>query len=138
MFTSLSLKTVMYLAAANFAVLRRELVSMVGTMWTSLAGWRALCTSSLIVLAAVLVSSSSWKIFSDVRPVGMNGSCLVPTWEVVALSVTMDGIEPLRTPFLMSCSRAFVSLTLWMLSGCLLISCSSTWQGGGAMLDEIE
>jgi hypothetical protein len=126
MFTSSSSKTMMYPAAANFAVLRRELVLMVGTMWTSLAGWRTLCASSLMVLAAVLVSSGSWKIFSDVRPVGMNGSCLVPTWEVAALSAMMDGIEPLRTPFFMSCSRAFDLLTLWMLSGCLLISCSST------------
>jgi hypothetical protein len=74
----------------------------------------------------------------DVRPIGMNGSCLVPIWEVAALSTTMDGIEPLRTPFLMSCSRAFVSLTLWMLSGCSLISCSSTWQGSRAMLEKIE
>ncbi len=100
MFTSLSSKTLMYPAVANFAVLRRELVLMVGTMWTSLAGWRTLCASSQMVLAAVLVPSGSWKIFLDVHPIGMNGSCLVPTWEVVALSATMDGIEPLRTPFL--------------------------------------
>ena len=43
-------KTVMYPAVANLAVLRRELVAIVGTMWTSLAGcqrswcswWRSL------------------------------------------------------------------------------------------------
>ncbi len=99
MFTSLLLKTVMYPAVANFAVLRRELGLMVGTMWTSLAGWWTLCTSSLIMLAAVLVPSGSRKIFLDVHPVGMNGSCLVLTWEVAALSTTMDGIEPLRPPF---------------------------------------
>jgi hypothetical protein len=138
MFTSLSSKTVMYPAAANFAVLRRELVLMVGTMWTSLAGWRTLCASSLMVLAAFLVPLGSWKIFLDVRPVGMNGSCLVPMWEVAALFAMMDGIEPLRTPFLMSCLGAFVLLTLLMLLGCLLISCSLTWQGGGAMSDKIE
>ncbi len=91
-----------------------------------------------MVLAAVLVRLGSWKIFLDVRPIGMNGSCLVPTWEVAALSAMMDGIEPLRTSFLMSCSKAFISLMLWMLSGCLLIPCSSTWQGGGVMLDKIE
>jgi hypothetical protein len=98
MLTSLSSKTVMYLAAANFAVLRRELVSMVGMMWMPLAGWRTLCASSLMVLAAVLVPSGSWKIVFDVHPVGMNGSCLVPMWEVAALSTMMDEIEPLRTP----------------------------------------
>jgi hypothetical protein len=138
MFTSSLLKMVMYPAAANFVVLRRELVLMVGTMWTSLAVWQTLCTSSLIVLAAILVPSGSWKIFLDVHTVGVKGSCLVLTWEVAALSAMMDGIEPLRTPFLMSCSRAFVSVMLWMLSGCLLISCSLTWKGGGAMSDKIE
>jgi hypothetical protein len=62
----------------------------------------------------------------------------VPTWEVVALSAMMDGIELLRAPFLMSCSRDFVSLKLWMLSGCSRLSCSSTWQGGGALSDKLE
>jgi len=45
----------MYPASENFAVLRSELDSMEGMMWTSFAGCRTLCTSSLTVAAAVLV-----------------------------------------------------------------------------------
>jgi len=53
--TSSLSKTVIYPASANFAVLRREWVLMDGTMWTSFAGCQTLCTSSLTVVAAVLV-----------------------------------------------------------------------------------
>ena len=53
--TSSLSKTVIYPGLANFAVLRREWVLMDGTMWTSLAGCRMLCTSLLTVVAAVLV-----------------------------------------------------------------------------------
>ena len=38
MFASFLPKTVMFPAAANLVVMRRELDSMVGTMWTSFAG----------------------------------------------------------------------------------------------------
>ena len=58
MYTSLLLKTMMYPAAANLAVLRRELDSMAEMMWTSFARW-TLCASSLMVAAAVPVPSGS-------------------------------------------------------------------------------
>ncbi len=68
--TSSSPKTVIYPASANFAVLRREWVSMEGTMCTSFAGCRTLCASSLTVAAAVLVPSGNWKIFVGDAPGG--------------------------------------------------------------------
>ena len=86
---------------ANFAVLRRELDSMDGTMWTSFAGFRTLCASSLTVVAAVLVPSGNWKILLEMHPVGMRGAVGVPTLDVAALSTMMEGMEPLRTPLLM-------------------------------------
>jgi len=122
--TSSLSNTVIYSAPANFAVLRREWVSMEGTMWTSFAGCRTLCASLLTVAAAVLVPSGNWKILLDMRPVGMR--------DVAALSATMEGMEPLRTSFLMICSRVVMSLTL------LMVSCTSTWQGGGAVSYRIE
>jgi hypothetical protein len=42
-------------------------------MWTSFAGCRTLCASSLTVAAAVLVPSGDWKILVEMRPVGMGG-----------------------------------------------------------------
>jgi hypothetical protein len=62
----------------------------------------------------------------------MRGTVGVPTLEVAALSATMEGMEPFRTPFLINFSRAVISLML------LVYSCSLTWQGGGAMSDKIE
>ena len=56
----------------------------------------------------------------------------VPALDVAALSATMDAMDPSRTPCLMNCSRAVTSLTL------LMRSCSSTWQGGGAVLYKIK
>ena len=66
------------------------------------------------------------------HPVGMRGAAGVWTLEVAALSTTMEGIEPCKTPFLINFSRAVISLML------LAYSCSLTWQGGGAMSDKIE
>ena len=132
MLTSSLSNTVIYPASANFAVLRREWVSMDSTMWTSFAGCPTLCASSLTVAAAVLVPSGNWKILVEMRPVGIRGAVGVPTLDVAALSATMDGMDPSRTPFLMNCSRAVMSLTL------LMRSCSSTWQGGGAVSYKIE
>ena len=99
MLTSSLSKTVMYPASANFAVLRSELDSMEGTMWTSFAGFRTLCASLLTVAAAVLVPSGNWTILMDMRPVGMRGVVGVPTQDVAALTMMMEGMEPLRTPF---------------------------------------
>ena len=62
----------------------------------------------------------------------MRGAVRVLTLEVAALSVTMEGMEPFRTPFLINFLRAVISLTL------LAYSCSLTWQGSGAMSDKIE
>jgi len=124
--------TVIYPALANFAVLRREWVSMEGTMWTSFAGCRTLCASSLTVAAAVLDPSGNWKILVEMRPVGMRGAVGVPTLDVTALSATMEGMDPSRTPFLMNFSRAVMSVTLFM------PSCSSTWHGGEAVSYKIE
>jgi hypothetical protein len=62
----------------------------------------------------------------------MRGAVGVPTLEVAALSVTMEGMEPFGTPFLINFLRVVISLTL------LAYSCSSTWQGGRAMSDKIE
>ena len=103
--TSSLSKTAMYPASANFAVLRREWVSIDGTMWTSFAGCRTLCASSLTVAAAVLVPSGNWKILLDMHPVGMRGAVRVQTLDVAALSTAMEGMESLSTPFLMICSR---------------------------------
>ena len=75
---------------------------------------------------------SSWKILLEMRPVGIRGAVGVPTLDVAALSAMMEGMDPSRTPFLMNCVRAVVSLTL------LMRSCSSTWQGGGAVSYKIE
>ena len=101
-------------------------------MWTSFAGCRTLCASSLTVAAAVLVPSGNWKILLEMRPVGIRGAVGVPTLDVAALSATMEAMDPSRTPFLINYSRAFMSLTL------LMRSCSSTWQGGGAVSYKIE
>ncbi len=101
-------------------------------MWTSFAGCRTLCASLLTVVAAVCVLSGNWKILFDMCPVGIRGAVEVPTLEVAVLSVTMEGMEPFRTPFLINFLRAVISLTL------LAYSCSSTWQGDGAMLDKME
>ena len=62
----------------------------------------------------------------------IRGAVGVPTLDVAALSVMMEGMDPSRTPFLMNFLRAVMSLTL------LLRSCSSTWQGGGALTYKIE
>jgi hypothetical protein len=113
-------------------MLRRELDSMEGTMWTSFAGCRTLCASLFTVAAAVLVPSGNWKVLFDMRPVGMRGAVGVPMLEVAALSTTMEGMEPLRTPFLMKFLRTVMSLML------LMYSYTLTWQGGGAMSDKIE
>ena len=130
--TSSLSNTVIYPASANFAVLRREWVSMEGTMWTSFAGCRTLCVSSLTVAAAVLVPSGNWKILVEMRLVGMRGAVGVPTLDVAALSGTMEGMDPSRTPFLIIFSRAVMSVTL------LMRSCSLTWQGDGAVSYKIE
>ena len=132
MLTSSLSKTVMYPALDNFAMLRSELDSMEGMMWTSFAGCRTLCMSSLTVAAAVLVPSGNWKILLDMRPVGMRGAGRVQMLDVAALSTAMEGIESLSTPFLMICSRVVMSLTL------LMVSCTSTWHGGGAVSYRIE
>jgi hypothetical protein len=125
--TSSLSKTVIHPALANFAVLRREWVSMDGTMWTSFAGCRTLCASSLMVAAAVLVPSGNWKILLEMRTVGIRGAVGVPTLDVAALSAMMEGMDPSRTPFLMNFSSAVMSLML------LMRSCSSSWQVGGAL-----
>ena len=75
-----------------------------------------MCASLLTVAAAVLVPSGNWKILLDMRPVGMRGAVGVPTLDVAALSATMEGMEPLRTPFLMICSRVVTLLALLMVS----------------------
>ncbi len=75
-------------------------------MWSSFAGCRTLCGRSLTVAAAVLVPSGNWKILVEMRPVGMRGAVGVPTLDVAALSGTMEGMDPSRTPFLMNFSRA--------------------------------
>ena len=104
---------------------------MEGTMWTSFAGCQTSCTSSLTVAAAVLVLSGSWKILLDMRPVGMKGAVGVPTLDVTALFATMEGVDLLRTPFLMNFSWAVMSLML------LMCSCTLTWQGGRAVSNKI-
>ena len=101
-------------------------------MWTYFAGCRTLSACLLTVAAAVLVPSGNWKIFVEMRPVGIKGAVLVPTLDVAALSGMMEAMDPSRTPFLMICPRAFISLIL------LRCSCSSTWQVGGAVSFRIE
>jgi len=54
------------------------------------------------------------------HPVGMRGAVGVPTLDVAALSGTMEGMDPSRTPFLMNFLRAVMLVTL------LMRSCSST------------
>ena len=66
------------------------------------------------------------------HPVGMRGVVGVPTQDVAALTMTMEGMEPLRTLFLMICSRVVMTLRL------LMVSCTLTWQGGGAASYRIE
>ncbi len=72
---------------------------MEGTMWTSFTGCRTSCASSLTVAAAVLVPLGNWKIFLDMRPLGMRGAVGVPMLDVAALSAAMEGMDPLKTPF---------------------------------------
>ena len=110
----------MYPALENFAMLRRELDSMEGTMWMSFAGCQMSCESLLTVAAAVLVLLDNWKILLDMRPVGMRGAVGVPTLDMAALSATMEGMDLLRAPCLMIFSRAVMLLVL------LMCSCTST------------
>ncbi len=73
-------------------------------MWISFAGWQMSCGSLLMGSAAFLVLLGSWDNLLDVLPVGMNKalSFFALTFDVAAPSATMDGMEPLRTPFLSS------------------------------------
>jgi hypothetical protein len=129
MLTSLSSNMVMYLAFAIFWMLRRKFLVMVGTIWISFSGWQMLCCTSLMVSAVLLVPSGSWNTLSDTLPVGMNKALSFSTlmFDVAALSATMDGTEPLRTPFLM-----FILDILLM---CLFLDgfCSSTRQPDGVV-----
>jgi hypothetical protein len=111
-FTSSLSQTVIYPAAENLVVLRGEMDLMDGKMWTTFAGCQTLCASTLTLVAAVGVPLSSWKILLDVRPVGMKRAVVVPMLKVAALSVTIDGMEPSRTPCLMNCLRTAVFFTL--------------------------
>ena len=89
------------------------------------------CASLLTVAATFLVLSGSWKILLDMRLVGMRGAVRVSTMDVATLSATMEGMDPLRTPFLINFSSAVMASML------LMCSCTSTWQGGGAVLYKI-
>ena len=90
MFTSSPSKTVMYPAAANLGMLRREFLSMVGTMCTSFAGWRTLWCSCWISLAGVCVPSGSWNTLVDGLPVGMK-ACLELSFVVAVGNGRWDG-----------------------------------------------
>jgi len=79
MLTSSLSKTVMYPALEKFAVLRSELDSMEGMMWTSFSGCRILCASSL------------WKILLDMHPVGMRGAVGVP---MLGVDCSKDSTKP--------------------------------------------
>jgi hypothetical protein len=84
------------------------------------------CGSKMMVSAAILVPPGSWNTLSDALPVGMNKalSFFTLTFDVAVLSATIDGMEPLRTPFLMIISDGLLM--------CLFLDgfCSSTWQSG--------
>jgi hypothetical protein len=130
LFISSSLYTVMYPASAILGMLRSELLVMEGMMWISFAGWRMSKGSSLMVSAAVRVPFGSWKILSDVLPVGLNAnlSSIAPMFDVAVLSATMDGMVPSSVPCLM------FSLANLLMPTCLVEVCSLTWQSGGVVL----
>ena len=129
MLTSSSSNTVMYLASPVLGMLRREILAVDGTMWMSFAGCWMFQGNSLMVSAAVRVPSGSWKILSDACPVGRNAgvSFFAPTFDVVALSATMDGMVPLRTPLLIDASD------IQLIVSSFIDICSSTWQSGGVV-----
>ncbi len=83
-----------------------------------------------MVSAAVRVPFGSWKILLDGLPVGLNAdlSFVVPTFDVAALSATMDGRVPLSVPCLM------VSLANLLMPSCLVEVCSLTWHSGRVVL----
>jgi hypothetical protein len=56
-------------------------------------------------------------------------SFFAPTFDVAALSARMDGIDLLRTPFLM------LSLDRVLMCSFVGDFCSSTWQSGGVVSD---
>jgi hypothetical protein len=77
-----------------------------------------------------------WKVLLDCCPVSTKAclflSSVVLTLDVAAVSATTEGMDQSLTPALTCCS--FMLLTLSLCSS----SCSSTWQVGGVLLDNIE
>jgi hypothetical protein len=74
------------------------------------------------------------KALLDFRPVGAKAflfpSLFVPTLDVAPLSATAEGIDPSRTPFLIS--LMLLTCSSWS------SSCSSTWQGGEALINTLK
>ena len=94
-----------------------------------------------MLFTGVRVPSGSWNTLLDGLPVGMNAclmlSFIVPTCDVAPLLAMADGMEPLRTLFLIACTWLVMSRKLVVLMGGGYWSCSSTWQGGGVASDKI-
>jgi hypothetical protein len=93
------------------------------------AGARISKGNSLILSAAVRVPLGSWKTLLDSCPIGMNAKLcfLAPTFDVAALSATMDGMVLLRTFVLIVLSERLLIVSS------LFDICSLTWQSGGVV-----
>ena len=99
-----------YPALANLPPLNRDWLAKAGTMSNVRAGSGTLCSSLAIAVAGVGWKSKRVNIFDEFCPVSMNGSPIMPLWEVQAVSHAAEGVEPLRTPTLV-CSS--VSVAVW-------------------------
>ena len=92
-------------------------------------------------LAGVCVPSGSRKTLLEGLPVGMKAcsawSRMVPTCDVAPLSAMADGIDPFRTAFLIALVQLVTSCKTLMLLCDMCCVCSSSWQVGGAVSDNI-
>ena len=79
------------------------------------AGSRTLCYSLAMLVAGLGCPSASSKILLDLYYVCMNGTSIIPEWDVHTIYYADDGIDPSSTPFLTCCSVIIVFL------GCSLL-----------------
>jgi hypothetical protein len=82
-----------------------------------------------MLLASSTLPLGMWKILSNCISVATNTflflSLFVPMLDLASLSAAAEGIDPSRTP----CFNLLMLLTASLQS----LSCSSTWQVGGAV-----
>ena len=98
MFTSFPSQMDRYPAPEKFPLLRRELSARAGTMSNMRAGSRTLWYSLATFEPAAGCPSASANIVLEGSSVCMNGSPIIPAFDVHAVSHAAEGMVPLSTP----------------------------------------